>query len=103
MRPWPVQAWAPEVAPLPAGCRLITCPADPAIWPLIESGLCPAAVGFNYYEMGAKALQFCQIATLAETHSHREYHAPTRLVYPGNLAEYRRDWASWAARPGSAR
>ncbi|MBN1490306.1 MAG: substrate-binding domain-containing protein [Phycisphaerae bacterium] len=101
MKPWPLLAWSPDVAPLPAGCRLITCPADPALWPFIESGLCPAAVGFNYYEMGSKALQFCQVATQVDAQSHREYLAPIRLVFPANLAEYRNDWASWAAPPAA--
>jgi len=46
--PWPLMEWSPGPAsapPLPAGCKLITCGAEPPFWPFIESGLCPSSSG----------------------------------------------------------
>jgi ABC-type sugar transport system substrate-binding protein len=109
LAPWPLLAWSPSSAtasapasPLPDGCKLITCGAEPTVWPFLESGLCPIVVGFDYHDMGAKALQFCQAATEGGVITPREYTVPVRMVTPTNLAEYKRDWAVWAAPPAPA-
>ncbi|MGB9624572.1 MAG: sugar ABC transporter substrate-binding protein [Phycisphaerae bacterium] len=100
--PWPIMELSPRAvttaasSPLPPGCELITCGAEPWVWPFIESGICPLVVGFSYADAGLKALQFCQAATESSTIGGREYMIPIRIVTRGNLDEYRRDWAVWS-------
>jgi len=102
MSPWPIMELSPRAATnpasssLPPGCELITCGAEPWVWPFIESGICPVVVGFSYADAGLKALQFCQAATESNTIGGREYAIPIRIVTRANLDEYKRDWAVWS-------
>jgi ABC-type sugar transport system substrate-binding protein len=102
MAPWPVMNGpaSSETRPsLPAGCKIITCMAEPSLWPHVESGLCPYAVAFDYGEAGAKAMDLCQVAMQSTMHQPRGYAIPVRIISAASLEEYKRDWARWATPP----
>ncbi len=99
LEPWPVRAWSPDgdrKSPLPEGCVLITCGAEPALWPYIESNVCPAVVGFDYGDAGFMAMQFCQGAIQSSEERGRLYPVPIRVVTAATLARYKQDWAAWS-------
>jgi len=99
---WPLMNWprGTATAPsLPPGCRIVTCGAEPQVWPHIESGLCPYVVGFDYGEAGARAMEFCQVAIQATVPQSREYLIPVRIISAENLEDYKRDWTRWATPP----
>ncbi len=81
--------------PLPAGGRLVTFGAYPEQWPLIRDGTLPVVVAANYREMGAQALQACEIATRAAARIKPLYLAPPRTVTADNLDAFIADWNAW--------
>ncbi len=102
--PWPLEHWTstgPDDSPLPPGCRLITCGAEPPMWKYIENGTCPAVVGIVCHDLGFKALEFCQGALDAPSPGGREYLAPVRVITIENLEQYKHDWSVWTASPAT--
>ena len=95
---WPLQGLGLTDNPLPAGCRLITFGGTPPHWPLIRDGTSPAIVAANYREMGAKAIQYCEMAIRNPERSKERYAAPLRTVWSTNLDAYIKDWSSWIQR-----
>jgi len=95
---WPLQGLGLADDPLPAGCRFITFGGSPPHWPLIRNGTSPAIVAANYREMGAKAIQYCEVAIRNPTHFEERYAAPLRTIWSTNLDAYIKDWSSWIQR-----
>lgn len=97
LAPWPLFDTSASDEALPAGLRLVTCGAEPRLWPFIESGVCAAVVAFDYQDAGARALEFCLQATTADHPTLRRYTLPIRVVTPADLAAYRKAWGAWAS------
>jgi ABC-type sugar transport system substrate-binding protein len=92
---WPVRAAEPIANLLPDKCRIITFGCSPRVWPLIESGVCVAAVDGLYGELGARCVMLCELA-LSDSQMDSNYRIPTRLVTRENLREHMREWRQWA-------
>jgi len=92
---WPLQGQGLVDRPLPAGCRLITFGGSPLQWPMIRDSTCPAVVAAHYREMGAKAIQYCEMAMRTPERRKERYIAPLRTIWTTNLDAYIKDWASW--------
>jgi len=80
---------------LPAGINLAFIGGLPHVWPLLEQGLCRAAVATDYGRWGYEA------ASLSELAFHRAITAGEvrltrpRILRPDNLDEFKRQWAAW--------
>jgi len=96
---WPLQGLGLADDALPAGCRFITFGGTPPHWALIRNGTSPVIVAANYREMGAKAVQYCEVAIRNPTqHFEERYAAPLRTIWSTNLDAYINDWSSWMQR-----
>ncbi len=92
---WPFRDLNSDGRPVPAGGRLVAFGAFPDQWPLIRDGTLPVVVAANYREMGAQALQACEVATGAAARIKPLYLAPLRTVTAGNLDSFIADWNAW--------
>ena len=99
--PWPFQNCPADETPIPKGQKIVLVSPGPEAWPYLKSGVCEAAVAFQYHEAGMYALQYCQTAAMTSTNTPREYRIPIRILNPSNVDEYASDWAFWAGAASS--
>ena len=92
---WPFRDVGVAEEALPAGARCVTFGGYPRHWPLVRTEISPRIVAANYREIGARALQFCEIAVRDVGRMENFYHAPLRVIKPTNLDAYIADWTSW--------
>lgn len=92
---WPLRGMGLVDRPLPKGCRLITFGGTPSQWPLIRDGTCPAIVSAHYRDMGAKAIQYCEMAMRTPERPKERYIANLRTIWSTNLDAYIADWNAW--------
>jgi len=97
---WPFRGVSVAEEALPAGCKCITFGGVPRHWPLVRTGVSPRIVAANYREMGARALQFCEMAIREVSRFKGSYHAPLRVIQPTNLDAYIADWTRWCRPDG---
>jgi len=93
---WPIRDLGLGEPTFWPGCKFITFGGTPAHWILLQRGTSPAIVAANYRDLGAKGVQFCEMAVLHPSRFTQRYAAPLRTVLPTNLEEYQRDWAYWS-------
>lgn len=94
---WPLQQCLDGQSPIPAGQKIILDSPGSEAWSYIQSGVCPAAVAYNYHEAGMYAMQYCQTAVFAKSESVREYLVPIQTLTAANLDGYMKDWAFWSS------
>ena len=93
---WPFRNVGITEDALPTGSRCITVGGYPRHWGLVRNEISPRIVAANYRDLGARALQFCEVAIGDESRIANLYHAPLRVIQPMNLDAYIADWTSWA-------
>lgn len=93
---WPLREPDLDQTELPPGCTFVTVGGLPYQWPFLERGECAGILAADYGQIGYEALRFCELSLRLNTRFERLYHVPLRELRPGNLPEYRRDWAFWS-------
>ena len=82
---------------LQPGCRFVTFGGTPRQWPLIERGISTRIVAADYGELGARAVQYCEVALGEPSRFEKLYEAPLRIIRPADLDAYKADWHRWSA------
>jgi ABC-type sugar transport system substrate-binding protein len=81
---------------LPAGVGLAVIGGLPSVWPLLEQGLCPAAVATDYGRWGYEAVSLSELAFHRAVKPGEVRLTPPRIVRARDLDQFKRDWADWA-------
>lgn len=80
---------------LPAGTSLAMIGALPAAWPLLENGLCAAAVGTDYGRWGYEAVSMSELAFHRAVKTAEFRHTEPRIVHAEQLEQFKSEWAAW--------
>ncbi len=94
---WPARARLEDLRrSVPAGTKLALIGATPAVWPLLEEGLCPATVGTDYGRWGYEAVSLSELAFHRAVKPGETRHTECRVVSAAQLDAYKMDWTSWS-------
>jgi len=94
---WPVRAGLEKLRGCLSGETTLVLPdALPEVWPLIEEGLCGAAVGTDYGRWGYEAVSLCELAFHGATQPNQRRITPPRIVRAANLSEFKQLWRAWS-------
>lgn len=97
MADWPIHADLPKLQNcLPAKTSLVLPDAMPRAWPLIERGVCRAAVATEYGRWGYEAVSLCELAFHRATQPNQRRITPPRIVHAENLDDFKEIWRAWA-------
>ncbi len=80
---------------LPAGINLAVIGGLPSVWPLLEQGLCPAAVATDYGRWGYEAVSLSELAFHRAVNAGEVHLTPPRILRAPDLDQFKRDWAGW--------
>jgi ABC-type sugar transport system substrate-binding protein len=81
---------------LPESVSLAMIGGLPGVWPLLEQGLCPAAVVTDYGRWGYEAVSLSELAFHRAVKAGEIRLTPPRIVRARELSQFKRDWAAWS-------
>ena len=93
---WPARVRLEDLRrSLPAETSLAVVGALPPVWPLLEQGLCQAAVGTDYGRWGYEAVSLSELAYHRAVKPGETRRTEPRIVLAEELDQYKKDWAAW--------
>jgi ABC-type sugar transport system substrate-binding protein len=94
---WPARVSLDDLRrSLPAGTSLAIVGARPEVWPLLEQGLCPAAVGTDYGRWGYEAVSLSELAFRRAVKPGELRHTEPRIILADQLDQFKKEWAAWS-------
>jgi ribose transport system substrate-binding protein len=93
---WPARVRLQDLrGSLPMGTSLVLVGALPPVWPLLEQGLCQAAVGTDYGRWGYEAVSLSELAYHHAVKPGETRLTEPRIVLAEDFGQYKKDWVAW--------
>jgi len=80
---------------LSARTALVLVGATPETWPLVEQGICKAAIGTNYGRWGYEAVSLCEMAFHQAAQPGQKRLTRPEIVMLQNIQAFKARWAAW--------
>lgn len=80
---------------LGTGTTLALVGALPNVWPLLEQGVCPAAVGTDYGRWGYEAVSLSELAFHRSVKPGEGRRTEPRVIRADELDRFKQEWTAW--------
>jgi ABC-type sugar transport system substrate-binding protein len=93
---WPARVRLDDLRrSLPAETSLAVIGTLPPVWPLLEQGVCQAAVGTDYGRWGYEAVSLSELAFHRAVKPGETRRTQPRIVLAEEIEQYKQEWAAW--------